>query len=150
MYKYINFNNLRNKKRFVGGGVVVGWTLPLWKHKKQLKKHKKKKRKYKKQSILWTVKKQWKHFFIVLKKVVFENTENTKNKNTPLTPNMFLVFFVFKNRKQFLKTGTKQALNFWNYFRSSTIGYWNVNCGIKICKLGAKIFKPPSSTLATN
>ena len=42
MYKYINFNNLRNKKGFVGGGVVVGWTLPLWKHKKQLKKQKKK------------------------------------------------------------------------------------------------------------
>ena len=55
---------------------------------------------------------QWKHFFIVLKKVVFENTENTKNKNTPLTPNMFLVFFVFKNKKQFLKTATKQTLNF--------------------------------------
>ena len=37
--------------------------------------------------------------------------ENTKNKNTPPSPNMFLVFFVFKNIKQFLKTTTKQALS---------------------------------------
>ena len=45
--------------------------------------------------------------------MVFENTENTKNKNTPSFPNKFFVFFVFKNKKQFLKTGTKQALCFW-------------------------------------
>ena len=41
MYKYINFNNLKTKKGFTGGGVVVGWSSPLWKHKKQLRKHKK-------------------------------------------------------------------------------------------------------------
>lgn len=47
MCKYINFNNLRKKKGFVGGdgGVVVGWNSPLWKHKKQLGKYKKKKEK---------------------------------------------------------------------------------------------------------
>ena len=35
MCKYINFNNLKKKKGFAGGGVVVGWSSPLWKHKKQ-------------------------------------------------------------------------------------------------------------------
>ena len=38
--------------------------------------------------------------------------ENIKNKNTPLSLNMFLVFFVFKNIKEFLKTTMKEALNF--------------------------------------
>ena len=33
MCRYINFNNLRKKKKFAGGGVVVGWSLPLWKQK---------------------------------------------------------------------------------------------------------------------
>ena len=42
--------------------------------------------------------------------MVFENIENTKNKNASLSPNKFFVFFVFKNRKQFLKAGTKQTL----------------------------------------
>ena len=48
MYKYINFNNLRKKKGFAGEGVVVGWSSPLWKHKKQLRKHKKKEKKIRK------------------------------------------------------------------------------------------------------
>ena len=39
--KYINFNNLNKKKGFIGVSVVVGWSLPLQKHKKQLKKHEK-------------------------------------------------------------------------------------------------------------
>ena len=43
MCKYINFNNLIKKKGLGGGGVVVGWNSPLWKHKKQLGKQKKKK-----------------------------------------------------------------------------------------------------------
>ena len=34
-----------------------------------------------------------------------------KNKNTPPSLNKFFVFFVFKNRKQLLKTRTKQALS---------------------------------------
>ena len=34
-------------------------------------------------------------FFIVIKQVVFDNTRNTKNKNTLLSLNMFLVFFYF-------------------------------------------------------
>ena len=45
MCKYINFNNLRKKKGLMGGGVVVEWSSPLWKHKKQLGKHRKKKEK---------------------------------------------------------------------------------------------------------
>ena len=44
MDNYINFNNLRKKKGLVSGVVVVGWSSPLWKHKKQLGKHKKKKK----------------------------------------------------------------------------------------------------------
>ena len=38
--------------------------------------------------------------------------ENIKNKNTPPFPNKFFVFFVFKNKKQFLKILTKRALIF--------------------------------------
>ena len=34
MCKYINFNNLRKKKGFAGGGVMVGWNSLLWKYKK--------------------------------------------------------------------------------------------------------------------
>ena len=45
MCKYINFNNLWKKKGLAGGGVIVGWNSPLWKHKKQLGKHKKEKEK---------------------------------------------------------------------------------------------------------
>ena len=59
MCKYINFNNLKKKKGIAGGGVVVGWSLPLWKHKKQLRKHEK-------QSILWTVKKNNENIFLLL------------------------------------------------------------------------------------
>ena len=34
MCKYINFNNLRKKKGFTGGGVVVRWnSSPLWRDK---------------------------------------------------------------------------------------------------------------------
>ena len=48
MCKYINFNNLKKKKEFMGEGVVVGWISPSWKYKKQLKKYKKKKEKIQK------------------------------------------------------------------------------------------------------
>ena len=39
--------------------------------------------------------------------MVFKNTKNTKNKNTPPSPNKF---FVFKNIKQFLKIEPKIPL----------------------------------------
>ena len=52
--------------------------------------------------------------------MVFENTKNTKNKNTSPSPNMFLVFLVFKNRKQFLKTTTKQALRFLKFIEKQS------------------------------
>ena len=45
MCNYINFNNLRKKKGFVGEGMVVGWNSSSWKYKKQLRKFKKKKEK---------------------------------------------------------------------------------------------------------
>ena len=53
MRKYINFNNLRKKKEFVGGGVVVEWNSPLWKHKKQLRKQNKKRRENTKNNLLF-------------------------------------------------------------------------------------------------
>ena len=41
------------KKGFVDGGVVVGWNLSLWKHKKQLRKHKKEGRENTKNNLLF-------------------------------------------------------------------------------------------------
>ena len=35
--------------------------------------------------------------------MVFENTKNTKNKNTPPSPNKFFVFFVFQEQKTVLE-----------------------------------------------
>ena len=52
MCKYINFNNLKKKKKFMGGD-VVRWSSPLWKHEKQLRKHKKKKEKNTKNNLLF-------------------------------------------------------------------------------------------------
>ena len=49
-------------------------------------------------------------FFLFSKKCHFENTKNKKNKKQLSQPNKFLVFFIFKSRKQLLKTSTKQAL----------------------------------------
>ena len=46
------------------------------------------------------------------KTVLVSFIENIKNKNTPPFPNKFFVFFVFKNKKQFLKILTKRALIF--------------------------------------
>ena len=41
----------------------------------------------------------------------WEHEEQEKQKQLS-QPNKFLMFFVFKNRKQFLKTPTKQTLSF--------------------------------------
>ena len=73
MCKYINFNNLKKKKWFVGGGVVVGWSSPLWKYKKQLRKHKNKE----------------------------EKTQ--KIKTHPLPQTSFFVFFYFQEQKTVIK-----------------------------------------------
>ena len=44
--------------------------------------------------------KQWKYFFIVIKKKWFLRTEKTqKNKNITPFPNKIFVFSVFKNKK---------------------------------------------------
>ena len=47
----------------------------------------------------------------------WEHGEREKQKQLS-QPNKFLVFFVFKNRKQFLKTPTKQTLGFQKLFYS--------------------------------
>ena len=99
MCKYINFNNLGKKKRFADGGVVVGWNSPLWKHKKQLRKHIKKEEKTRKTIYYLNSEKTMKTSFYCSKKVIFENTENIKNKNIPPSPNKFFEFVVFKNIK---------------------------------------------------
>ena len=69
--------------------------------------------------------------------MVFENTRNTKNKNTPPSPNMFLVFFVFKNRKQLLKTITKQPRSpyilHWGKMTIASKTLWDLN---RITKIG--------------
>ena len=50
------------------------------------------------------------NIFLLLSKKWFLRTQKTqKNKNTPPSPNKFFVFFIFKNKKRFLKTGTKHA-----------------------------------------
>ena len=113
MYKYINFNNLRKKKGFVGEDVVIGWSSPLWKHKKQLRKHKKKEEKTQKTIYYLNSEKTMKTSFYCFQKSGFwEHKKHKKQKHTP-SPNKFFVFFVFKNRKQFLKIGTKQTHSIW-------------------------------------
>ena len=105
MYKYINFNNLRKKKRFASGGVMVGWSSLLWKHKKQLKKYKKKENKIRKTIYSWNNE----NFFLLFSKKWFLRIwkkQITKTHPLPQTS-----FFFFKNKKQFLKIGTKQASN---------------------------------------
>ena len=53
--------------------------------------------------------------------MVFENTKNIKNKNIFSFPNKFIVFFVFNNKKQLLKTKTKQTLIFQLFFYQTKI-----------------------------
>ena len=53
--------------------------------------------------------KTMKTFFYCSQKNGFWERRKHK-KTTPPSPNKFFVFFVFKNRKSFLKIGTKQAL----------------------------------------
>lgn len=48
--------------------------------------------------------------------MVFENTENTKNKNTPPSPNKF---FVFKNIKLFLKTEANRPKSFASFHQKT-------------------------------
>ena len=71
MCKYINFNNLKKKKGFAGGGVVVGWNSHLWKHKKQLRKHEKKEEKIRKIIYSLNNEKTMKTSFYCFKKMVF-------------------------------------------------------------------------------
>ena len=92
MYKYINFNNLRKKKWFTGKGVGLGKTHLYGNTKNNQKNTKRRKKEHEKYSTLWIMKKQWQYLFIVPKNKVFDNTENTKNKNTPLHRTNFLWF----------------------------------------------------------
>ena len=79
-----------------------------------LQKHKKQKEENTKSScFLNSGKNSQIAFFFSLKKSF---SENTKSKNHPLSQTCFQCFLfsriIFKNQKQFLKTTTKQALNF--------------------------------------
>ena len=76
------------------------------------KKKKKKEGKTRKTIYVLDSEKTMKTSFYYFQKNGFKNTENTKNKNTPFSLNKFFKFFVFNNRKQFLKTRTKHAHNF--------------------------------------
>ena len=94
----------------------------LYGNTKHLRKYKKKEEKTQKIIYYLNSGKTMKTSFYYYKKMVFENTKNTKNKNTLPSPNNFFVFFVFKNKEQFLKRRTKQTLRpclvaiFINYF----------------------------------
>ena len=90
--------------------MVVRWSSPLWKHKKQLGKHKKKKEKTRKTIYSMNSEKIMKTSFYFSKKNGFWEYEKHKKQKTPLSSNKFFVFFVFKNTKQFLKTRIKQTL----------------------------------------
>ena len=57
--------------------------------------------------------KQWKRLFIVLKKIVFDNIKNTKNKNTPFPKHVFCVF-CFQEQKTVIENNNQtrpKALN---------------------------------------
>ena len=82
MSKYINFNNLRKKKGFVDGGVIVGWNSLLWKHKKQLRKHKKKKERTSKTIYYLNSKKNNENIFLLLSKKSFLITRKTQKTKT--------------------------------------------------------------------
>ena len=87
MCKYINFNNLRKKKRFAGrgGGVAVEWSLFLWKHKKQLRKYKKKKEKTRKTIYSMNNEQTMKtSFLLFLKKWFLRIRKTQKTKTHPL------------------------------------------------------------------
>ena len=75
MCKYINFNNLKKKKRFYY----------LWKHKN-------KKEKIRKIIYYLNSKKTMKISFLITQK-----TKQKNKKNTPFSPNKFFVFFIFNN-----------------------------------------------------
>ena len=77
---------------FTCKGVVIGYNSPLWKHKK-------KEEKTRKTICSLNSEKQWKYFFLIIKKVVFENTKNTKNKNTPPFPRQVFCIFYFQEQK---------------------------------------------------
>ena len=71
-------NNLRKKKEFMGGSVVIRWISYLQKYKKHIRKHKKKKEKTRKTIYYLNSEKIMKTFFIIIKKMVFDNTKNIK------------------------------------------------------------------------
>ena len=117
MCKYINFNNLRKKKGFVGGdgGVVVGWNSPLWKHKKQLGKYKKKKEKTQKTIYSMNSEKTMKTSFYCSQKSGFwEHKKHKKQKHTPFPKQVFCVF-CFQEQKTVLenKNQTSPTTSFW-------------------------------------
>ena len=89
MYKYINFNNLRKKKGFAGGDVVVGWSSYFWKYKKQLRKKKTK------NNLLFEQKKNIENIFLLFSKKWFLRIRKTqkKQKHSLFPKQVFCVFY---------------------------------------------------------
>ena len=114
MCKYINFNNLRKKKGFAGGGVVVGWSSPLWKYKKRLRKHKKKEEKIRKTIYYLNSEKIMKISFYCSKKSGFwEHGKHKKQKYIIFFQTSFLCFLFLRTENSSWKsnqTGHKYLL----------------------------------------
>ena len=114
MCKYINFNNLRKKKGFVGGGVVVGWNSPLYKHKKQLRKHKKKEKKTRKTIYYLNSEKTIKtSFYYYQKNGFWKHGKYKKQKHIPFPKQVFCVF-CFQEQKTVLEN--RNRLIFLRFF----------------------------------
>ena len=63
------------------------------------------KKKKTKNNLLFEQKKNIENIFLLFSKKWFLKIRKTqKNKNISYSPNKFFVFFIFKNKKQFLKT----------------------------------------------
>ena len=110
MCKYINFNDFKKKKGFVGEGVVVGWSSPLWKYKKTAKKIQKEERENTKNNLLFEQWKTMKTFFYYSQKSGF--WEHKKQKHTPFLKQVFLCFLFSRTENSSWKQEPNRPLDF--------------------------------------
>ena len=99
--------------------MVVRWSSPLWKYKKQLRKHKKKKEKTQKTIYSMNSEKIMKTSFYYSKKNGFwEYEKHKKTKNTTFLKQVFCVF-CFQEHKTVLENKNQTDLKrlFVNYFQ---------------------------------